>query len=84
MFDFDICFRRLEENLLELACLLPGDDVEVLRRQCFRNRRLERYNPLTVLNMAMMNDKMQCGRFLMDEIRLKFGGAAGRFTFEES
>ena len=73
------CFRQLEENLLETACLLPDDNVFVLRAYLVV---CKRYNPLTVLNMAMMNAKPKYGRFLVDEMQLKFGGASGRFTFE--
>ena len=74
-----LLFRQLEENLLETTCLLPEDRVDVLRTYL---KLCRRYNPLAIFNIAMLNGKMQYGRFLIDEMRLKFGGAAGRFTFE--
>ena len=74
-------FRQLEENLLETACLLPEDQVAVLRTYL---KLCKRYNPLVIMNIAMTNGKMRYGRSLLDEMRLKFGGAAGRFTFEVS
>ena len=74
-----LLFRQLEENLLETACLLPEDQVAVLRTYL---KLCRRYNPLVIFNIAMTNGKLRYGRFLIDEMRLKFGGAAGRFTFE--
>ena len=67
--------------MLEIVCLFPGDDVHVLA--CYL-KQCRRYNPLAVFNMALMYGKTQYGLFLVKEMRTKFAGTAGRFTFEVS
>ena len=62
VFYCDICFRQLEENLLETVCVSPGESVGVLAgylKDC------RHYNPMTVFNMAMLTGKMQYAKLLI-------------------